>query len=82
MKIEKKSEIVMCTHTDTHLGTKPKFHYIKMQQSMLVVKDYLLTCFAVTWTSDKIFMGKNMSSLLRKQNKIYLTIGCSEYSQS
>lgn len=47
----------MYTHIDTHLGTKPNFHYIKMQQSTLVVKDYLLVCFAVT--CDKIFMGKN-----------------------
>lgn len=44
----------MYTHMDTHLGTKSNFHYIKMQQSMLVVKDYLLMCFAVTWKSDKI----------------------------
>lgn len=61
MKIEgEKSEVVMYTHTNSHLGTKPNFHYIKVQQSMSVVKHYLLMCFAVTWKSAKIFMGEKI----------------------
>lgn len=69
----KKGEVVMYTHTNSHLGTKPNFHSIKMQQSMSVVKHYLLMCFAVTWKSAKIFMGEKIClPYWEKQNKIYL----------
>lgn len=79
----KKSEVVIYTHMDSHLGTKPNFHYIKMQQSMSVVNIiYLCVLLSLGRVLKYLWGNKNLSSLLRKQNQIYLTVRGREYSQS